>query len=142
MLEPWPAAKRSQGCRVDLNGQVALVTGGLARIGRGDRGRAWRRAGRPSPACAGRSAAREGTLQAIRDAGGTAEGFAADVADPADVDRVVDEVEAKFGKIHVLVNNAGITRDGLMLRMEDDAWDEVIDTNLKGTFLFCKAVGA
>ena len=56
--------------------------------------------------------------------------------------RVVDEVEAKFGKIHVLVNNAGVTRDGLMLRMEDDAWKEVIDTNLKGTFLFSRAVGA
>src|SRR5207237_6762792 len=48
---------------------------------------------------------------------------------------------AKFGKIHVLVNNAGIPRDGLMLRMEDDAWQEVIDTNLKGTFLFSRAVG-
>ena len=40
------------------------------------------------------------------------------------------------------MNNAGVTRDGLMLRMEDDAWQEVIDTNLKGTFLFCRAVGA
>ncbi len=54
----------------------------------------------------------------------------------------MEEVEAKFGKIHVLVNNAGVTRDGLMLRMEDDAWQEVIDTNLKGTFLFSRAVGA
>ena len=44
-------------------------------------------------------------------------------------------------EFHVLVNNAGITRDGLMLRMEDDAWQEVIDTNLKGTFLFSRAVG-
>ncbi|MBV8381207.1 MAG: 3-oxoacyl-ACP reductase FabG, partial [Planctomycetaceae bacterium] len=59
-----------------------------------------------------------------------------------DVNRVVEEVEAKFGKIHVLVNNAGVTRDGLMLRMEDDAWQEVIDTNLKGTFFFSRAVGA
>ena len=46
------------------------------------------------------------------------------------------------GRIHILVNNAGITRDGLFLRMDDAAWDDVIDTNLKGTFLFCKAVGA
>jgi 3-oxoacyl-[acyl-carrier protein] reductase len=84
----------------------------------------------------------EGTLQAIRATGGTAEGFAANVADAADVNRVVEAVEAKFGKIHVLVNNAGVTRDGLVLRMEDDAWDEVIDTNLKGTFLFSRAVGA
>jgi 3-oxoacyl-[acyl-carrier protein] reductase len=56
---------------------------------------------------------------------------------------VVEEVEAAFGgKIQVLVNNAGITKDGLFLRMEDDAWDAVVDTNLKGTFLFCRAVGA
>jgi 3-oxoacyl-[acyl-carrier protein] reductase len=81
------------------------------------------------------------TLQTIREAGGTAEGYAANVADSADVQRVVDEVEAKFQRIDVLVNNAGVTRDGLMLRMEDSAWQEVLDTNLKGTFLFSKAVG-
>ena len=52
------------------------------------------------------------------------------------------KIEAKFQRIDVLVNNAGVTRDGLMLRMEDDAWDDVIDTNLKGTFLFSRAVGA
>ena len=86
--------------------------------------------------------AMEGTLQAIRAAGGTAEGFAANVAVAVDVERVVAEVEAKFGAIHVLVNNAGMTRDGLVLRMEETAWDEVIDANLKGTFLFSKAVGA
>ena len=60
---------------------------------------------------------------------------------PPSVKRIVDEVEAKYQRIYVLVNNAGITRDGLMLRMEDDAWQEVIDTNLKGTFLFSRAVG-
>ena len=84
----------------------------------------------------------EATLKAIRDAGGTADGYAANVADSADVQRVVDEIEAKSQRIHVLVNNAGVTRDGLVLRMEDSAWDEVIDTNLKGTFLFSRAVGA
>src|SRR5262249_36574773 len=43
--------------------------------------------------------------------------------------------------IHVLVNNAGITKDGLMLRMDDEAWSDVLDTNLSGTFYFCRAVG-
>jgi len=57
------------------------------------------------------------------------------------VARIVEQVEARFAMVHVLVNNAGVTRDGLMLRMEDDAWKEVLDTNLTGTFLFARAVG-
>lgn len=129
------------GCRVDLNGQVALVTGASRGIGRAIAIRL-ASCGAIVAGVARSLSALEGTLQAIREAGGTAEGWAANVADSADVRRVVDEVEAKFQKIHVLVNNAGVTRDGLMLRMEDDAWQEVIDTNLKGTFLFCRAVGA
>src|SRR3954451_455761 len=128
-------------CRRDLSGQVALVTGASRGIGRAIAVRL-AACGASVAGVARTLQAMEGTLQAIREAGGTAEGFAADVASAADVERVVAEVEAKFGAIHVLVNNAGITRDGLVLRMEESAWDEVIDTNLKGTFLFTKAVGA
>ena len=64
------------------------------------------------------------------------------MANSDDVTRIIAEVEAKFPKVQILVNNAGVTKDGLMLRMEDSAWDDVIDTNLKGTFLFCRAIGA
>ena len=128
-------------CKVDLNGQVALVTGASRGIGKAI---ALRLAacGASVAAVARTLDGLKGTLDAIRESGGTAEGYAANVASADDVNKVVEEVEAKFGKIHVLVNNAGVTRDGLFLRMEDDAWRDVIDTNLKGTFLFCRAVGA
>ena len=129
------------GCRVDLSGQVALVTGASRGIGRAIAvGLA--SCGASVAGVARTMEALQVTLQAIREAGGTAEGYAADVAKTEDVQRVVEEVEAKFQRIHILVNNAGITRDGLVLRMEDSAWQDVIDTNLKGTFLFCRAVGA
>lgn len=129
------------GVRVDLAGQVALVTGASRGIGRAIAVHL----ARCGATVAGIARTKEGmadTLAAIREAGGTAEGFAADVADSADVARVMGEIEEKFPKIQILVNNAGVTRDGLMLRMEDDAWQQVIDTNLKGTFLFCRALGA
>ena len=130
------------GITVDLTGQVALVTGASRGIGRAIA----IQLARCGASVAGVARTKEGlaaTLAAIREAGGTAEGFAADVSKTEDVNRVVEEVEAAFGgKIQVLVNNAGITKDGLFLRMEDDAWDAVVDTNLKGTFLFCRAVGA
>ena len=130
------------GIQVDLKGQVALVTGASRGIGRAIAVQL----ARCGASVAGVARTKEGleaTLAAIREAGGTAEGFAADVSLAEDVNRVVSEVEAAFGgKIQILVNNAGITKDGLFLRMEDDAWDSVIATNLKGTFLFCRAVGA
>src|SRR6185312_10750341 len=99
-------AAASSGCRVDLAGQVALVTGASRGIGRAI---ALRLAacGATVAGVARTLDALQGTLAAIRDAGGTAEGWAANVAEAADVQRVVDEVEAKFQKIHVLVNNAG-----------------------------------
>lgn len=68
-------------------------------------------------------------------------GIGCDVSDAASAEAAVERVVAELGGIHVLVNNAGITRDGLFLRMDEADWDAVIDINLKGTFLFCKAVG-
>ncbi len=129
------------GCRVDLSGQVALVTGASRGIGRAIAVRL-AECGASIAAVARSIDGLSGTISAIREAGGTAEPFAGSVGVAADVERIAGEVEAKFPKVQILVNNAGVTKDGLMLRMEDSAWDEVIDTNLKGTFLFCRHVGA
>lgn len=67
-------------------------------------------------------------------------GYAADAADFAATEAVVKEIMADFGRIDVLVNNAGITKDGLILRMTEEQWDAVITTNLKSAFNFTRAV--
>jgi len=73
-------------------------------------------------------------VQAIRAAGGQAEAFAADVADPAQCQDLVKAVTERFGALDVLVNNAGVTKDTLALRMKDEDWQSVIDTNLSAAF--------
>ncbi|MFA7158396.1 MAG: 3-oxoacyl-[acyl-carrier-protein] reductase [Kiritimatiellia bacterium] len=69
-----------------------------------------------------------------------AEGYAVNVSLAADVQKTVEAVVKDFGRIDILVNNAGITRDGFMLRMSEQDWDEVMNVNLKGAFLFTKAI--
>ena len=75
----------------------------------------------------------------IEAAGGSGEATPMDVSDPASIRAAIDAVADKLGRIDVLVNNAGITRDTLLLRMEDEQFDEVINTNLKGVFVAVKA---
>ena len=82
----------------------------------------------------------EAVVRSIVEAGGKAEAHQADVADAAAVERVVSAVAAAHGRIDHLVNNAGITRDGLLMRMREEDWDAVIRVNLKGTFNFSKSV--
>lgn len=79
------------------------------------------------------------TVAAIRQGGGTAEAFVGDVTDSQRVNQVVEEVIARLGSLEILVNNAGITRDSLVIRMKDDQWDAVLGINLRGTFLFTRA---
>lgn len=66
-------------------------------------------------------------------------GIACDVTDPSAVKSLFDQIVKDHGTLHVLVNNAGITRDNLLLRMKADQWDEVLNTNLRGAFLCCQA---
>jgi len=76
----------------------------------------------------------------LAEAGNDGAGVTLDVTDAAATDAVLADVEMRFGAIAILVNNAGITRDNLLLRMKDDEWDDVIDTNLKAAFRLSKAV--
>ncbi len=82
----------------------------------------------------------EDTVKAIEAMGRKAKAYGVNVAESAAVDACVKGVIADFGGVDVLVNNAGITKDGLLMRMSDDDWDAVINVNLKGTFLFTRAV--
>jgi 3-oxoacyl-[acyl-carrier protein] reductase len=72
--------------------------------------------------------------------GGIAKGFKSDASKFDDAQKLVDDVVSEFGQIDVLVNNAGITRDTLLMRMTEDQWDEVMNTNLKSAFNLTKAV--
>ncbi|MGA2531977.1 MAG: 3-oxoacyl-[acyl-carrier-protein] reductase [Candidatus Aminicenantales bacterium] len=82
----------------------------------------------------------EAVARAIVGAGGRADVHVADVADAARARQVADEVAAAHGRIDHLINNAGITRDGLLMRMREEDWDLVLRVNLKGVFNFSKAV--
>ena len=123
---------------IDLGGQVALVTGAARGLGRTI---AASLAGAGAKvACVDVDA--EGlseTVSLIEAAGGTAVPIAGDVTDSTRVAEIVAEVTGKWDALDVMVNNAGITRDGLIVRMKDDQWDSVIAINLRGTFLFTRA---
>ena len=86
------------------------------------------------------SDAAEAVVKTITEAGGNALALQADVSQPEEVDRLIKETLAKYGSIDVLVNNAGITKDTLMMRMKLEQWQAVINLNLTGVFLCTKAV--
>jgi 3-oxoacyl-[acyl-carrier protein] reductase len=75
----------------------------------------------------------------IRNGGGEAVAVQGNVTAPADAEKMVDEAVAAFGRVDILINNAGITRDALLFRMKDEDWDAVLSVNLKGAFLCTRA---
>ncbi len=123
----------------DLANKIALVTGASQGIGR-----ACALTLATQGATVALAARNEENLRAvaaeIAAAGGQAESFVLDIANEASIKDKAKAVIAKFGRIDILVNNAGITRDMLLLRMKRADWDDVIATNLTGTFLLTQAV--
>jgi len=127
------------GMGSELEGRVALVTGGSRGIGRGIAAELAARGAEVVLAARTREAA-EIAAEAIRADGGRARGIALDVADDAAVERGVAEALGGCGRISILVNNAGITRDNLLLRMKREDWDGVLQTNLAGVYRTCRAL--
>lgn len=120
----------------DLTGRSALVTGASGGIG-GGIARALHAQG-AQVALTGRN--EESLVNLARDLGDRAYVFVADLADTASINALVDEAEQKLEGINILVNNAGLTRDGLLMRMKDDDWDAVLDVNLTAGFKLARAV--
>jgi 3-oxoacyl-[acyl-carrier protein] reductase len=125
--------------KLSLENKIAIVTGGSRGIGRAialefaDRGAAVVVNYNKSPESA------EEVVKKIQDAGGKAAAFQADVSDFKQAEALVKFAIDTFGDLHILVNNAGITRDQLIMMMPEADWDAVINTNLKSTFNCSKA---
>ncbi|HEY3628288.1 MAG TPA: 3-oxoacyl-[acyl-carrier-protein] reductase [Terracidiphilus sp.] len=123
----------------NLQGRIALVTGASQGIGRACALELARAGATVALAARNESKLAEAAAE-ISSAGGTAAVFALDVASEDSIKAGAKAVLEKLGKVEILVNNAGITRDGLVLRMKRPDWDDVLSTNLTGAFLLTQAV--
>jgi 3-oxoacyl-[acyl-carrier protein] reductase len=123
-----------------LKDQVAIVTGGSRGIGRAIVKAFAAEGAKVAFVYRGNRQAADSLLGEVTQAGGTALALQGDVAAAEDALRCVERVEKEWGRLDILVNNAGIIRDDLFVRMEPEAWQSVLQTNLGGTFNFCRAV--
>lgn len=117
-----------------LNEKVALVTGGGRGIGRAV-AVAFAKAGTKVWVNSLTQETAKQVVEEISAFGGRANAIPGNISDPAEATRVVNEVVRHEGKLNILVNNAGITRDSLLVRMKDSDWEEVLNVNLRGVFL-------
>ena len=123
-----------------MKGRVALVTGGGRGIGRAIATRLAEEGTKVAIFYRSDDAAAEETANLVRGTGAECELFKGDVATPEDVKALVKGIGDVFGPVEILINNAGTTRDNILLRMKDAEFDEVLATNLKGTYLCTRAV--
>ena len=122
-----------------LNGQVALVTGASRGIGQAIASEL----GRLGATVIGTATSDDGAAKItvyLAEAGIKGEGAMLEVRDAEQVDALISRIDKTYGAVGILVNNAGITRDNISMRLKDDEWDAVIDTNLKAVFRLSKAV--
>ena len=125
---------------MNLQGKIAIVTGGTRGIGRAIVLELIRNGA--AVAFTGRSlgANSESLEKEASEMGGVAKGYAFDAGNTADSADFIDKVIQEFGKVDILINNAGITKDNLLMRMTEEEWDAVLQTNLKSVFNLTKAV--
>jgi 3-oxoacyl-[acyl-carrier protein] reductase len=124
---------------MSLQAQVALVTGASRGIGQGI-AKHLAHAGATVIGTATTDAGAAAITQYLSEIGNKGKGLALNVNDAAQIDTLIDAVQKEFGAISILVNNAGITRDNLLMRMKDEEWDDILDTNLRSVFRLSRAV--
>ena len=124
----------------ELDGRIAVVTGGSRGIGAAICEELAAAGATVVVNYARNAQLAEEVCGRIRDAGGSAQAVAGDISTATRAAGLVEQVESETGPIAILVNNAGITRDDLIMRLSEEAWRDVIDTNLGGAFFTCRAV--